>query len=189
MIKIALFASGSGTNVENIYKYFNNSEKIKVVKVYCNKPNAGVLDRCRRLGLNHLVFTKEEFYESETVLNDLKNNVDAIILAGFLWKVPSNLIEAFPSKIINIHPALLPTYGGKGMYGMSVHKAVKENNESKTGITIHLVNENYDEGAILYQATTLVKSDDSVEDIAHKVHLLEYEYFPKIVEKTLLKHG
>lgn len=189
MIKIALFASGSGSNVENIANYFKNSKTIQISKVYTNKSNAGVLERCKRLGLESLVFSKNDFYNSTAILNDLQKSSDAIILAGFLWKIPENLINAFPNKIINIHPALLPKYGGKGMYGMHVHRAVKENNESESGITIHYVNENYDEGAVIFQAKTDLVSSDSPEDIAQKIHKLEYEHFPKVIEKTLINNG
>jgi len=120
-------------------------------------------------------------------LNQLKQEADYVVLAGFLLKIPSNIIEAFPNKIINIHPALLPKYGGKGMYGMHVHNAVKENNEPETGITIHFVNENYDEGAIIFQATTKLESSDSAEDIAQKIHTLEYKHFPKVIESVILQ--
>lgn len=134
-----------------------------------------------------MFFNKHSFVKSDCVLNVLKGlNPDLIVLAGFLWKIPDAIIQAFPDKIINIHPALLPKYGGKGMYGMNVHKAVKANNETETGITIHVVNSNYDEGAIIHQAKTKVLSSDSPEDIAQKVHLLEYEHFPKVIDKLLL---
>lgn len=185
MVRIALFASGSGSNVENIAHYFKNSDAIKISKVYSNKSNAGVLDRCKRIGLDFLVFSREDFYNSSAIVEDLKASSDAIILAGFLWKIPSKIIEAFPNKILNIHPALLPKYGGKGMYGMNVHKAVKENKERESGITIHYVNENYDEGAIIFQAKTEVISADTAETISQKIHKLEYEHFPRVIEETL----
>jgi phosphoribosylglycinamide formyltransferase-1 len=187
MNRIAIFASGSGSNAENIIHYFNESDNASVVKVYCNNKNAKVFDRCKRLGVQSELFNRAQFYTTEKVLQQLKTEADYIVLAGFLWKVPSNLIEAFPNKIINIHPALLPKYGGKGMYGMHVHNAVKENNETETGITIHYVNENYDEGAIIFQATTQLETSDTPEDIAQKIHTLEYEHFPKVIDKVI--HG
>lgn len=186
MIRIALFASGSGSNVENIANYFSASKTIVISKVYTNKTTAGVLERCKRLGLDSFIFSKNEFYESTKLLEDVVKSSDAIILAGFLWKIPQNLIQAFPNKILNIHPALLPKYGGKGMYGMNVHRAVKENGESESGITIHFVNENYDEGAIIFQAKTKLSDSDSAEDIANKIHELEYQHFPQVIEKILL---
>ncbi len=133
------------------------------------------------------MFSKEDFFNSDVVLNQLKDVVDYIVLAGFLLKIPSTIIDAYPNKIINIHPALLPKYGGKGMYGMHVHNAVKENKDSETGITIHFVNENYDEGAIIFQATTKLKSSDSAEVIAQKIHTLEYAHFPKVIESVILQ--
>ncbi len=150
MKRIVILASGSGTNAENIIKYFKNSNLISVVQVLSNKNDAKVLDRAKRLKVNNCCFNRDTFYNSDEVLNMLKENADYIILAGFLWKIPSSIIEAFPNKIINIHPALLPKYGGKGMYGMHVHNAVVQNKEKESGITIHYVNENYDEGAIIF---------------------------------------
>jgi phosphoribosylglycinamide formyltransferase-1 len=185
MKRVAIFASGSGSNAENIINYFNKTQTAKVSKVYCNNKNAGIFDRCKRLEIDCVLFSREDFFKSETILSQLKKSADIIILAGFLWKIPSNLIEAFPNQIINIHPALLPKYGGKGMYGMHVHNAVKENKESETGITIHYVNENYDEGAIIFQATTALNDADTPETIAQKIHILEQEHFPKTVEKVI----
>jgi phosphoribosylglycinamide formyltransferase-1 len=186
MKRVAIFASGSGSNAENIINYFNKMQTATVSKVYCNNKNAGIFDRCKRLQVDCVLFTREDFFKSEVILNELTENADIIVLAGFLWKIPSNLIEAFPNKIINIHPALLPKYGGKGMYGMHVHNAVKENKESETGITIHYVNENYDEGGIIFQATTQLEPTDSAEDIAQKIHILEYENFPKVIASVIL---
>ncbi|KRP28849.1 MAG: phosphoribosylglycinamide formyltransferase [Cryomorphaceae bacterium BACL22 MAG-120619-bin32] len=135
-------------------------------------------------------FEKTDFFKENTVLHFLQQEqTDFIILAGFLWKIPANLLAAFPNKIINIHPALLPKYGGKGMYGMHIHKAVKANNETETGITIHYVNENYDEGAIIFQAKTTLTSEDTPETIAEKIYVLEQEYFPKLIENEILKNG
>jgi len=186
MKNIVLFASGSGSNVENIVQYFSNNSNVTIAAVLTNKRDAKVLDRCNRLKINGLYFNRNAFSNTDCVLNILKSlKPDLIILAGFLWKIPSNLIENYPNKIINIHPALLPKYGGIGMYGMHVHKAVKENSEAETGITIHYVNENYDEGGIILQAKTQVSPNDTVEEIAKKVHALEYEHFPKTIEKLL----
>lgn len=185
MKRIVILASGSGTNAENIIKYFRDSNSISVVKVLSNKEDATVLERARRLNISSGNFKKNEFYTSDEVFNILKNNADFIILAGFLWKIPSNIIKAFPNKIINIHPALLPKYGGKGMYGMNVHNAVVENKEKFSGITIHYVNENYDEGAIIFQKKVAIAPTDSSEDVANKIHILEYEYFPKVIEEVI----
>ena len=157
-----------------------------MVAVLTNKSSAKVLERCDRMGVPGFYFNKPAFRESDAVLRLLKGlEADLVVLAGFLWKVPCYLIEAFPNKIINIHPALLPKYGGKGMYGDRVHQAVKESQETETGITIHYVNENYDEGAIIFQAKTKVDPSDTPETIAQKVHQLEYEHFPKVIEKVL----
>jgi len=154
--------------------------------VLTNKRDAKVLNRCNKLNVSGLYFNKTAFYDTDCVLNILKSlQPDLIVLAGFLWKIPSNLIENFPNKIVNIHPALLPKYGGKGMYGSHVHQAIKDNQETETGITIHYVNENYDEGAIIHQSKTEILPEDSVAEIASKVHTLEYEHFPKVIEKLL----
>lgn len=189
MKRIVIFASGSGSNAENIIRFFQTKKSIDVTHVLTNNQHAKVLDRCKKLNISTLVFDRSEFSKSDEVLNFLKNEADYIVLAGFLWRVPSKIVEAFPNKIINIHPALLPKYGGKGMYGMNVHKAVKENLELETGITIHFVNENYDEGAIIFQAKTPVTFDDTPEDIANKVHELEYKFFPEVIEKVILEEN
>ena len=189
MKRIVIFASGSGSNAEQIINHFKNSELVTITKVFTNNKNAGVIERRRCLRVPIVIFNKDEFSKSDVVLNDVKSNADYVILAGFLWKIPESFIKTFQNKIINIHPALLPKYGGKGMYGMNVHNAVKENNETETGITIHFVNENYDEGAIIFQAKTQLEPSDTPEDIANKIHLLEYKYFPKVIEETILKHG
>jgi phosphoribosylglycinamide formyltransferase-1 len=184
--QIVLFASGSGSNVENIFNYFKDRKDITICCVLSNKSDAKVFERCDRLHLNALYFNREAFSKSDFVLNLLKSlNPDLIVLAGFLWKIPENITHAFSNKIINIHPALLPKYGGKGMYGMNVHKAIKTHGETETGITIHYVNANYDEGAIIQQVATQIEKNDSPEDIAAKVHQLEYEYFPKVIDQLL----
>ena len=184
--RIILFASGNGSNVENIDQYFQQYPEISLLGVFTNNPNAGVINRAKRLNLPIKVFDKTAFTNGD-LLHQIKSlNPDLLILAGFLWKIGADWIRVFPNKIINIHPALLPKYGGKGMYGEHVHSAVKENKEKETGITIHFVNEAYDEGAIIFQEKVKLQAQDQVEDIAAKVHQLEYKFFPKIVH-TLLK--
>lgn len=189
MIRIVLLASGSGTNAENIIKYFKNSTAVKVTKVLSNKKDAKVLERAKNLNINYRSFTRVDFSKSDVVLNILKEEADFVILAGFLWKIPQSIIDAFVNKIINIHPALLPKYGGKGMFGMHVHNAVVENKEKESGITIHYVNENYDEGAIIFQAKVAVSESDTAEDVAQKIHKLEYAHFPEVIEKVILENG
>ena len=186
MKRIVIFASGSGSNAENLIKFFQNSDDASVIQVLTNNPHAKVLDRCKDLKISALSFNRIAFTKTEVVLDILKaSNPDLIILAGFLWKFPEYILKHFKNKVINIHPALLPKYGGKGMYGMNVHKAVVENNETETGITIHYVNENYDEGAIIFQAKCNVETSDNAQDVAAKIHELEMEYFPKIVHEVL----
>lgn len=190
MNRIVILASGSGSNAENIINYFKDSTQTEVSCVLTNKISAGVIDRCNRLKVPCLFFNKSAFVNSDTVLSILKSQKPTlIVLAGFLWKVPEKLVKAFPKKIINIHPALLPKYGGKGMYGAQVHEAIKANAETETGITIHYVNGNYDEGTIIYQTSTNISKSDSSEDIADKVHALEYNHFPKVIEKLLNDNG
>lgn len=184
---IVLFASGSGTNVEKIVRNFQDVPEVSISAVLSNKKDAQVLQRCDTLDVSGLYFNRNAFYKSDVVLNILEAlQPDLIVLAGFLWRVPEKIIRAFPNKIINIHPALLPKYGGKGMYGDKVHKAVKANGDTETGITIHYVNERYDEGAIIHQAKTAISTGDSAEDIAEKIHALEYGHYSKVIEKLLL---
>ena len=186
MKRIVIFASGSGTNAENLIKFFHNRENASVIQVLSNNPHAKVLDRCKKLNISALSFNKIAFTESDDVLQILKNSQpDLIILAGFLWKFPEKILAHFPNKVINIHPALLPKYGGKGMYGMHVHRAVVNNKENETGITIHYVNDQYDEGAIIFQAKCEVETSDTAEDIAEKIHSLEMRYFPEVVNSLL----
>ena len=186
MKRVVIFASGSGSNAENLIKFFHNSDNASVVQVLTNNPHAKVLDRCKRLKVSALSFNRIAFTQTEDVLNILKaSQPDLIILAGFLWKFPENILKAFPNKVINIHPALLPKYGGKGMYGMHVHQAVLENKEEETGITIHYVNENYDEGAFVFQKTVSVIDCITPEQIAEKVHQLEHEFFPVVIASLL----
>lgn len=186
--KIAVFASGKGTNAENLINYFKNNPLAEVVLVLANNPNAEVINRAENLNVTTFLFNKEQLNQSNEVVSALKKaEIDWIVLAGFLLKFPQSIIEAFPNHIINIHPALLPKYGGKGMYGMNVHRAVVENGEKETGISIHYVNENYDEGAIIFQAKTDISASDTPESVAYKVHQLEFEHFPKVVEKLIEK--
>lgn len=185
MKKIAIFASGSGTNAQNIITYFNSNSSIRTELVICNKPGAYVLERARNLGVESIVPTKEEL-QSEKILQILKEHkIDFIVLAGYLLKIPAILIHNYPGSIINIHPALLPKYGGKGMYGHYVHQAVVAAKEKESGITIHLVDEFYDNGQILFQATCPVSPADTAEDVAEKIHLLEQKHFPRVIEAYL----
>lgn len=184
--RIVIFASGSGTNAQNLIEYFNHGELAKVTRVLSNKKEAKVLERAKKLDVPSTYFTREELYANDGVLKLLQSeNPDLIILAGFLWMFPKHILSEFPHGVINIHPALLPKYGGKGMYGSHVHEAVVANKESETGITIHYVNEKYDDGAIIFQASTEITPEDNPETVAEKVHALEYEYFPKVVEELL----
>ncbi len=187
MKKIAIFASGSGSNAENIIHYFKDSDSVKVTMILTNNASAGVIERGKRLDIPVVVFSRNAFSKSDTVIRLLQNNeTDWIILAGFLWLVPENLIRAFPQRIINIHPALLPQYGGKGMWGHHVHEAVVRNAESHSGITIHYVNEHYDEGEIIFQARCELTPADTPETVAEKVHALEYRHFPEVIEREIL---
>lgn len=186
MKRIVIFASGSGTNAENLIQFFQNRDTGSVIQVLTNNPHAKVLERAKKLNVSALSFNRIAFSKCYDVLNILQSSApDIIVLAGFLWKMPDFILNAFPNKIINIHPALLPKYGGKGMYGNFVHEAVIANKETETGITIHYVNEHYDEGAIIFQAKCAVELKDTAEDVANKIHKLEMEHFPKVVEKLL----
>ncbi|MEX2336734.1 MAG: phosphoribosylglycinamide formyltransferase [Fulvivirga sp.] len=187
-IRIAVFASGNGSNAENIIKYFKPSTHIQVSLVLTNNPDAFVLERAQKLSVPSLVFSREELINTERILQELKNNdIDFIVLAGFLLMIPANLITAYPDRIINIHPALLPKYGGKGMYGDIVHKAVRNADDIETGITIHFVNKRYDEGTVIFQATCPVTATDTPEMIAQKVHSLEYKHYPQVIESVIKK--
>lgn len=182
--KIAVFVSGSGTNAQKIIQYFSGNEQIKVDSLWSNKPDAYALVRAAALGVDTFVFTRKQFYETNEVVEQLINrDIGLIVLAGFLWLVPDHLIDNF--QIINIHPALLPKYGGKGMYGMKVHQAVVDNRDTESGISIHFVNQKYDEGELIFQAKCPVLPSDSPEDVAKKVHELEYQYFPVVIEQLL----
>jgi phosphoribosylglycinamide formyltransferase 1 len=185
MKNIAIFASGSGSNAQNIAEYFINTE-VSVKIILSNKPDAYVLERAKQLNIPSVVFNRDQFYNSNYVLDILKSNkIDFVVLAGFLWLVPNNLLEMYPSRIINVHPALLPKFGGKGMYGDIVHQAVVENREKVSGITIHYINGKYDEGDIVFQAKCDVLETDTASDVANKVHKLEYEHFPRVIGEVL----
>jgi phosphoribosylglycinamide formyltransferase-1 len=184
---IAIFASGSGSNAEVIAKYFNNHRFITVNLIVTNNPNALVLERAARLGIPTKILTKEKFQEDEEVLRLLREyQITHIVLAGFLLLIPRFLIRAYPDKIINIHPSLLPKFGGKGMYGMNVHQAVKNTLEKETGITIHLVNEQFDEGEILFQEKCAVAEHYTPADIAQCVQKLEYAHYPEVIERWIV---
>lgn len=185
MKKIAVLASGSGSNAEKIVTYFKDSEKACITLIASNKNDAYVLERAKKFNIPTYTFTKSELEAGLLTEKLLSLDIDLVVLAGFLLKIPRDFIRAFPEKIVNIHPALLPKYGGKGMYGMHVHEAVKAAGEKETGITIHLVNENYDEGKVIFQAGLEVLEKDSPEDIANKVHELEHKYFPNVIESLL----
>lgn len=186
MIRLAIFASGEGTNTQCFIDYFKNRQDITVALIVSGNPDAKVIKRATDAGIPHLVISKNSFYNTDEVVAVLKQKVDFIVLAGFMWMIPGNLIKAFPNKIVNIHPALLPKFGGKGMYGLNVHKAVIANKEKSSGITIHFVNENYDEGKIIYQAKCSIDENDTPETLAEKIHILEHEHYPVIVERLLL---
>lgn len=186
MKNIAIFASGSGSNAENIIRYFQKNDSIRVSLVLSNKSDAYVLERAHRLKVPCNVFPKGEWVAGDEVLSVLQEyHIDFIVLAGFLVRVPDLLLHAYPDKIINIHPALLPKYGGRGMYGDRVHEAVVAAGEKESGITIHYINEHYDEGDILFQATCPVLPGESPEDVAQKVHALEYKHFPLVIKEVL----
>lgn len=186
MKHIAIFASGSGTNAEKIIRHFEHNPNICVSLIVCNKPGAKVLDRAAKFQVPAEVITRQQFYEEKDILYIInKYGIDFVVLAGFLWLVPAYLVKAFDRRMVNIHPALLPKYGGKGMYGMNVHRAVFEAGEPQSGITIHYVNEHYDEGDIVFQATCAIDENDTPEDIAMKVRQLEHRYFPGVVEQLV----
>lgn len=187
MKRIVIFASGSGSNAQRITEYFRERKTAQVVSVYCNNPKAYVAERCRQLQLPFHLFSRHDFYETDAVQQQLeKENPDLIVLAGFLWLLPASFIEKYRNRIINVHPALLPAYGGKGMYGANVHTAVIANKESQSGITIHLVNEQYDKGEILFQGKAEVTEKDTADSLAEKIHELEHRHFPVEIENYLL---
>ena len=183
---IAVFASGSGTNAQRITEYFSDHPEISVSMILSNKPDAYVLVRAKKLMIPSVVFDRHTFYETTEISGLLKKNkIDLIVLAGFLWLIPEDLIQAFRGRIINIHPALLPKYGGKGMYGSRVHEAVIQSRDKESGITIHFVNEKYDEGNIIFQAKCEVLPDDTPDTLAQRIHQLEYKHYPEVIEKVI----
>lgn len=186
MKKIAILASGSGTNAERITKYFQHHPEIKVELILSNRADAFVLQRARKLGVDSVVFTREELKNPAGVARNLQQRgIDLVVLAGFLWLIPDALLKAFPGRIINIHPALLPAYGGKNMYGTRVHEAVIDAGEKESGITIHYVDEIYDHGKIIFQASCPVKKGDTPDQLARRIHELEYKHYPEEIEKLL----
>lgn len=188
--RIAILASGSGSNAENIHRYFKQCESVDIVLIIANRAEAYVHVRAKDMGVPSLTLNRESLQEAGTLLNLMQSyQVDFIVLAGYLLRVPADLVHAYPNRIVNIHPALLPKHGGKGMYGQKVHEAVLRDGDDVTGITIHYVNEHYDEGQIIFQASCPVVKDDTPETLASKVHALEYEHFPKVIEACLQKSG
>ena len=184
--RIILFASGSGTNVENIVRYFQHNSRLEIAMVFTNNPNAGVIDRISSTKIPVTTFEKNQLTDG-FLLNQIQLlNPDLIVLAGFLLKIPPDFTQIFSNKIINIHPSLLPKHGGKGMYGERVHQSVKDDGDTETGISIHFVNEHYDEGAIIFQAKAVLSEEDIPESIAEKIHILEQKYFPKVIEDVIL---
>lgn len=188
MKNIAIFASGSGTNAERIISHFQEGSVARVALVLTNKPDAEVLERAQRLGVQTLVFDRDTFYNTNQIVAALQNQaIDYVVLAGFLWLIPDNLLAAYPDRMVNIHPALLPKHGGKGMYGDRVHRAVVEAGDTESGITIHRVNAHYDSGDILEQHTVPVLPTDTPDEVAEKVHALEYTHFAPAIERELAK--
>ena len=186
MKNIAIFASGGGSNAQKIIEHFIKKEIAQVSLIVTNKSNAGVLEKAAAFEIPTLLINREKFYKTEDILKELDTySIDLVVLAGFLWLIPTYLVKAYKNRIVNIHPALLPDYGGKGMYGINVHRAVKEANESVSGMTIHFVNEHYDEGGIIFQATCHISPNDTPADIAKNVLALEHRYFPEVIEKIL----
>jgi phosphoribosylglycinamide formyltransferase 1 len=185
-VSIAIFASGVGSNARNILTYLKDSDHMKVALLLSNKAQSGVPAIAAEFDIPFYIFNKADLYESEKVIEVLhSHNVKYVVLAGFLWLIPPSLVKAYPERIINIHPALLPKFGGKGMYGMKVHEAVKEAGALETGITIHLVNEEYDKGRVLFQESIRISADDTAEDIAEEIHALEYVHFPAVISEYI----
>lgn len=186
VIQIAIFGSGTGTNAQKIIDYFRNHNNIRIVLIVCNKLDAKILSIAEKEGIASLIIEKEKFFKGNGYVDELRSaDIDFIVLAGFLWKIPDVLVKAYQGNIINIHPALLPKYGGKGMYGHHVHEAVIHNKEDQSGITIHYVNENYDEGQQIFQATCPVLPGDTAEKLAQRIQLLEHQHYPKVIEECL----
>ena len=187
MTKLAIFASGNGTNAQRISEYFAHHDMVQVACIVYNRKDAFVAERARRLGVPAQYFGRKDFYENGRVLNYLRSQgIDWVILAGFLWLVPQDILDAFPGRVINIHPALLPKYGGKGMFGEHVHEAVIAHHETESGITIHIVDQHYDRGTTLFQAKCSLTAEDTPETLATKIHELEQKHFPVVIEQTVL---
>lgn len=185
-VHVAVFASGAGSNAQKIIDRFKNSSSVKISLIVCNKPGAGILNIAEKDNIPAILIGKKKFFEEDAYVNDLqKHNIDFIVLAGFLWKVPPALIKAYPDKIVNIHPALLPKYGGKGMYGNFVHEAVIAAGENESGISIHYVDEIYDHGKIIFQGKCNVDKNDTAATLAQKIHALEHEHYPRVIEELL----
>lgn len=188
MKNVAIFASGNGTNAENIIRYFQKNDNVNIAVVLSNNRKVGVHARVNALGVPSFVFSREEFAEATPVINKLHEyNIDLIVLAGFMNKISEKLLEAFPGRIINIHPALLPKHGGKGMFGMHVHEDVIASHEKESGITIHYIDNKYDHGSTIFQAKCIVSDNDTPEQLATKVHALEYAHYPHVIEEVLSK--
>lgn len=186
--QLAIFASGAGSNAQKIIEYFKASDTVKIKLVVCNKPEAGVIQIAQRNHIEVLIIEKERFFRGDSYVTELSTaGIDFIVLAGFLWKIPEALIKSYRNKIINIHPALLPKFGGKGMYGSKVHEAVITAGEPESGITIHYVDEHYDNGDVIFQATCPVLEDDTADTLAERIHKLEHDNFPRVIEQCLQK--
>lgn len=187
-IKVAVFCSGSGSNAEKIFEYFNNHAQIEVSLLLVNNSKAYAIERARKFNIPVIIFNKEEFNNGSVLKHLQDHDITWVVLAGFLWLIPPHLVANFENRMINIHPALLPKYGGKGMYGSYVHEAVVKNMEIESGITIHLVNQHYDEGKVLFQAPCTILPTDTALDVAKKVQYLEHSYFASTIEKTILEN-
>ena len=185
--RIILFASGNGSNAERICHFFRQNSTVSISGIFTNNPKAGIIKRAKKFEIEVQVFDKKEFIENQLLKKVAALKPDLIVVAGFLWKIEESWVKQFPNQIINIHPALLPRYGGKGMYGQNVHNAVKENKEKETGITIHYVNKDYDKGAIIFQKKISLTNNDSAVQIAKKVNDLEHRYFPSVIAKILME--
>lgn len=186
MTRIAIFASGAGSNAARIIDYFRKHEKTGVTLIVCNNPTAGVLEIAAKEKIPAILIEKEQFFRGDGYVSFLKSkDIDFIVLAGFLWKIPSTVLSAYPNSIINIHPALLPNYGGKGMYGMNIHAAVLKAGDKESGITIHYVDEHYDNGDIIFQDKCPVLPSDTLETLAGKVYKLEHEHFPRVIDQVV----
>ncbi len=190
MTRIAIFASGAGSNAAKIIEYFRNHQKTGVTLIVCNNPSAGVLKLAEQEKIPSIIIEKEQFFRGDGYVPYLKSQkIDFIVLAGFLWKIPGSILSAYPNSIINIHPALLPDYGGKGMYGMNVHAAVLKAGDTESGITIHYVDEHYDNGDIIFQDKCIVLPSDTPETLAEKVHKLEHQHFPRVIDEVVSRRN